>query len=399
LSLTAYSGESIYIAFRHWDCDDQYALVIDDVTVSEFYGVDAELAQIITPVSGTNLSAAEPVKVLVKNSGANPLTGFSLKLELNGATIATETFTGTIASLSQAEYTFNATLNLAAAGSYTIKVTAIAADDGNPANDSKTVTVTNTVCAPVSLPFFENFDASLDLPSCWSTIDANNDGHDWYIMESGNDPELPMYDAHSAPNYAGSRTWRSDLGGFAADNYLITPPLAIPANGATLEYWVGQTYNEDGDNEHYSVLVSTTGTSAANFTVIFSETLTSTNWIKRTIPLPYAGNNIYIAFRHHDSYDIEILKIDDVKVTAGLGVSTITQNNDVKIYPNPSNGLVNIEVGDNAIVSLYDVTGRFISTHRIEAKGTLTLSQSVGLYFVKVECNGTISTHKLVITK
>ena len=218
-------------------------------------------------------------------------------------------------------------------------------------------------------------------------------------MESGNDPELPSYDAYSGSNFAGSRTWQSGIGGFEADNYLITPPLTIPAVGATLEYWIGQTYNEDGDNEYYSVMVSTTGTNAADFTEIFSERLTSLIWLKRTFSLAaYAGNNIYIAFRHHNSYDIEILKLDDVKVTEGVGVPTFTQNN-VKIYPNPSNGLVNIEADNNAIVSIYDVTGRFISTHNIEARGTLTLTQSVGLYIVKIESNGTTSTHKLVITK
>jgi len=400
LPLTAYAGQSIYIAFRHWDCEDQYALVIDDVTVSEFHGVDAELAQIITPASGINMSATEPVKVLVKNNGSNPLTGFSLKLELNGTVIATETYSGTpIPSLGQAQYTFNATLNLAAAGTYTVKVTAIAAGDGNPANDSKTVTVINRICAPVSLPFFENFDASLSLPACWSTIDGNGNGHNWYIMESENDPQYPMYDAYSGSHFAGSRSWLNNVP-IQADNYLITPQLIIPAAGATLEYMVGQTYNADGNNERYSLLISTTGTNAANFTSIFSETLTSTNWVKRERSLDaYAGQNIYIAFRHHNSFDIEILKIDDVKVTPKQGVSTITQNNDVKIYPNPSTGLVNIEVSDNATVSIYDVTGRFISAHNIGARGTLTITQSVGLYFVKVESNGTTSTHKLVITK
>jgi len=100
--------------------------------------VDAELVSILSPSSGFNLTATEEVKVLIRNLGANPLTGFNLKLELNGAEAATETFTGSIPSLGEAEYAFTTKLNLSAAGEYQIKATIITAGDATPDNNSQT---------------------------------------------------------------------------------------------------------------------------------------------------------------------------------------------------------------------------------------------------------------------
>ena len=160
-------------------------------------------------------------------------------------------------------------------------------------------------------PFFEDFENGMP---CWSTINASGNGHDWVIRASGSNPELPMYFAYSGNYFAASPSWDGWWTGYHADNYLITPKLVLPEGNIALEYWVGQTKNLN-DNEHYSVLVSTTGTDTADFTVIFEETLTNLNWENRIISLnDYAGQNIYVAFRHFDSYNIEMLKIDDVEV-------------------------------------------------------------------------------------
>jgi len=388
-----YAGESVYIGFKYMG-NNADGWFIDDVSVLDFSGyVDAEVASIVTPVSGINLSATEQVKVVVKNNGSDPLTGFDLKLELNGATVATETYTATIASLSQAEYTFNATLNLSAAGSHTITVTAIAEDDQVPANDSKTVTVTNTVCAPItSFPWSEGFDDGV--PACWMNIDADGDGEYWE-----------------------SATW-GDYGGVAAsfsyliiwpgliefplnpDNWLITPQLVLrDGYGYELSFKVGAA-DTDYYAEKYSVLVSTTGTALSNFTEIHAERLTYGGSMK-TVRLDlsqYAGQSIYVAFRHWDSTDEYVLVIDDVEVTERLSI-TENNNNNIRIYPNPSSGQVTIETSENSIVRILDITGRITDTFNINEKATLNLAKPAGIYFVQVESNGKVSTHKLVITK
>ena len=103
---------------------------LDNITIKEFDNiVDVELVRIINPISGENLTENEPVKILLKNNGNTSLTGFSLQLELDGSIITTETFTGSIPSLGQVEYTFPTTINLSAETTYQIKVTAIVEND------------------------------------------------------------------------------------------------------------------------------------------------------------------------------------------------------------------------------------------------------------------------------
>ena len=141
ISSAGYAGKEIYIGFKYAseegdDGDDWY---IDDVAIVEYNGaIDGELLAILSPNTGDGFTSSETVKVLIQNNGGTTLTGFSLKLEHNGATIATEIFTASLPSLLQAEYTFNAKLDLSTLGAHEIKVTLDVAGDVVQGNNSKT---------------------------------------------------------------------------------------------------------------------------------------------------------------------------------------------------------------------------------------------------------------------
>jgi len=144
LSSAGYAGKEVYIGFKYasHEGDDGDSWYIDDVGIVEFAGtVDGELAAIVSPNTGDGFTSSEAVKVLIRNNGSAPLTGFSLKLEHNGATIATETFTASIPSLFQSEYTFNAKSDLSALGAHELKVTLEIAGDIVPENNTKTKTI------------------------------------------------------------------------------------------------------------------------------------------------------------------------------------------------------------------------------------------------------------------
>jgi hypothetical protein len=84
------------------------------------------------------------------------------------------------------------------------------------------------------------------------------------------------------------------------------------------------------------------------------------------------------------------------KVT--LGIDDIGNNN-VKIYPNPSTGLVNISVTESSNIIVSDIAGKIVDKFQVNAETTINFTQSAGVYFVKVESAHAVSTHKLVITK
>ena len=147
-----------------------------------------------------------------------------------------------------------------------------------------------------------------DLPADWENVDADGDGQVWFAY---------TFVPHSGLNSMASASWTSSNGPLTPDNYLITPVLA--ATGSTeLSYWVAAqdpAYAQD----HIEVWVSTSGTSTADFTDEvdgYTPAAGDDSWHERTVDLSgYAGQNIYLAFRHTDSYDMFYIKLDDVMVT------------------------------------------------------------------------------------
>ena len=146
------------------------------------------------------------------------------------------------------------------------------------------------------------------LPTGWSRVDNDGDGFNWFIHQSN---EL----AHSGEYSAVSKSWDSNAGALTPDNWLITPSLSIE-NDMELRYWVA-AQDPSWPLEHYSVNVSTGGTAVGDFsTTILSATLSDATWHEVVLDLSgFAGNDIHIAWQHHDVTDMYVMKLDDIQVS------------------------------------------------------------------------------------
>ncbi len=332
LSLADYEGESIYIAFRHWDCTDQLAFFLDNIRILDFTDiVETQVVSITTPTSGINLSDEEIVTAIIRNNGSDPITNFDISFDVNGANVITETYTGTIASLGRAEYTFTATADLSAAGDYTIRVYTSLTDDQNSANDTATITVTNIICdAITTFPWEENF--TNELSACWLNIDNDGDGYDWGLGTLDGDPCIA---SNSAIPFI--------MGLFiplTPDDWLITPQIVLD-DAYSLFFDIGAIQGRHLEN--FSVLISTTGTELSDFTEIHTETLTEGGM--KTVALnlaDYEGESIYIAFRHWDCTDQYVLILDNIKIMDISGVVDAA----VTSISSPSSG---INLGNEAV--------------------------------------------------
>jgi len=105
-------------------------------------------------------------------------------------------------------------------------------------------------------------------------------------------------------------------GALTPDNWLITPQLRLSSGASTLIWYVAsQDSHPLYVSEHYSVLVSRHLNEIEYFTPVYEETLTTNSWSRREISLDeFVDEEIYIAFRHHDSYDKFQMKLDDIVV-------------------------------------------------------------------------------------
>jgi PKD repeat protein len=126
----------------------------------------------------------------------------------------------------------------------------------------------------------------------------------------GDDPEIA---AHSGDKFAACFS-SVPSGGETNDDWLITPSLSLEEN-SHLSFF-GKSYTLEYGAEKLKVLVSTSGTSQADFTEISSGTIElPEDWTAYNYDLTaYDNSDIYIAFQCL-SEDAFILMLDDILVT------------------------------------------------------------------------------------
>ena len=144
--------------------------------------------------------------------------------------------------------------------------------------------------------YFEDFNRGL--PSDWTTINADTDSYGWQVWSHGFD---------GSPSVA-SASYINSVGALTPDNWLISPQLDL---GGFFEVWLkGQDDNEF--EEYYTIYLSTTGNAISDFTTTLASGYTTNIFQRVTANLnDYAGQQGYIAIRHHDCTDQYWLVVDN----------------------------------------------------------------------------------------
>ena len=107
------------------------------------YPFDLGVESIDSPDSGT-LSNAEVVTVSITNYGENEVSNFEVSYSVDGGSVVTETYTGTVASTETVQHTFSTPADMSEVGTtYSITAYTTFAEDEDAENDSTTVDVTH----------------------------------------------------------------------------------------------------------------------------------------------------------------------------------------------------------------------------------------------------------------
>ncbi len=171
-------------------------------------------------------------------------------------------------------------------------------------------------CEGVVVSNNESFEGAFP-PPCWTMADADEDDQNWFLYGS-NDPESPVFGVAQDGFYCAASASYFGTAALTPNNFLITPQLALGSN-EELVYWVA-AQDPSWALEHYGIFLSTTGNAPADFTVnLFEETLAGDTWLERTIDLSaYAGQDVYLAFRHFNVTDMFYMKIDNVTLPGDI---------------------------------------------------------------------------------
>ena len=172
-------------------------------------------------------------------------------------------------------------------------------------------------------PYTLDFENGLD---GWTTVDSDDDGFDWTVSLSASFGLT----AHSGTHIISSASYDNDYGDpLYPDNWLISPAITLGDGEMELQWW---HYTQDANYpaEHYAVYVSTSGNTPADFTgtPLFEVTMTAADhvWTPKSVSLAdYAGQTVYIAFRHFNCTDMFYLHLDDISILeAGAPIVTLS---------------------------------------------------------------------------
>ena len=154
--------------------------------------------------------------------------------------------------------------------------------------------------------------------SDWTRIDSDGDAKNWADLFTVND------DAGNpvTPVSLISRSWQGAA--LTPDNWIVSPAINLTAATGQLNLnWKVQCAAAAWDNENYSVYVAlasdiaTLGASPVTFTEVYNDPANAGTQYSRTLDVSsFAGQTIYVAFRHHNVTDMDFISIDDVVVKA-----------------------------------------------------------------------------------
>ena len=291
VDLSAYAGQEVYLAIRHFNSTDKFAICVDEIFVGNFNAKFLLYSDII--LDGQTVATYQYGRHYLLNTD-----GFS-DGSSHTTTIRAYYEDGTMLE-NECAWTYRTPDHFQGSPNGLH-----AESDGNQVQLSWTLPEMN-VPFPVEELNYDFADSTLmDL----TLIDANNDGQQFRVYPYG-----------GYGNGIGLRSfsWMNGPGALNPDNFIVTPRLTPTANGRiTFMACDADMPGIAPDPEHFGVAVSTSGnTNPSDFTMIQEWNSTGTYTEYSADLSAYAGQQIYVAIRHFNTTgDTYFLCVDDIKVT------------------------------------------------------------------------------------
>ena len=177
----------------------------------------------------------------------------------------------------------------------------------------------SVICLSVGLSaqtyFSEDFNSAPEpaFPAGFTTEDLDGDGNEWETTSgwAGYDPFT------TAGIIASSRSWNGSA--LNPDNFMTFGPIDLTsASGTVVLQWNCGSMQAGWYEEEYSVYIGTASASAGLIPTgaIHNEILSAPEiMFNRSVDISaHVGSVVYIGFRHHNTYDMNMIGVDDIVV-------------------------------------------------------------------------------------
>ena len=290
VDLSNYAGQEVYLAIRHFNCTDMFAICVDDIFIGDENATSLTGSDII--LDGQTVATNQRGTHYLLNTddfadGSSHTT--TIRVHYQSGAIVENTYNWTFRTGDHFQGSPNGLQ---------------AQSDGSTVQLSWTLPMMSAPF-PIDELFYDFADSTLmDL----TLIDANNDGQNFRVYPwSGFGGGIGLR----------SFSWMSGPGPLNPDNYIVTPRLTATAD-ARISFMAcdADMPGIAPDPEHFGVAVSTSGnTNPSDFTMV-QEWNSIGTYTEYSVDLSaYAGQQIYIAIRHFNTTgETYFLCVDDIKV-------------------------------------------------------------------------------------
>lgn len=395
---------------------DQFRPEIKTASSSCFYNLDAALVKLEFPKDTICSFLFKPV-ITLKNDGATTLTSVRFYYQVDGGSVLTYDWTGSLPSqysvqltlpeqqlFNEGQHTFDISVN---------NVNASGVDNFN-ANDNLSATfVALNGAAGVALPFTETFEATFPATN-WSVVNPTNDVIKWVKTDfygAYGTSQGSVYMDNSA--YGTNPFQKKDA--FTTDSYDFTN-ISKPELTFDVAYARYSELRADSLNVYYSAdcgsnwikVWNQNGTqlaTAPDQTTQFAPT--SSQWKTVSVPLlNLAGQNkVSFKFENVSGWG-NAMYLDNINVqnNPALGISNMNQRVDVKVFPNPASNMVGIrlpQVHNFTQVQVVNNIGAVV--YETPVTGTAVVlpvdGLPAGLYVLHLKGQSVSQTEKILIAR
>lgn len=384
---------------------------------------DAACNNLLSP-NGTipncqNLTAA-PIKINLYNAGINSISGVPVYYRINGGPIISETYTGSIASLANAAYTFTTTANISTIGNYNIKAWAKYTSDPNVTNDTSSSNVIVIAGTTATLPLTENFE-SFGLcgttNNCGATIcnlgngfinenSTTSDQHDWRVSE-GSTPSGstgPDFDYNPGTTVGNYVYLESSVPCTSLTANMLSPCVNLATLTSPVLTFAYHMYGTDMGSLYVDVFANGSWTNN-----VWSMSGNKGNtWLNANINLAaWASDIVNIRWRGVTGPNfLSDMALDAISIQSSTNLKDITQLEGVSVYPNPGAGQYNLSISGlqntNLSYSVIDVSGKVIAKGDLGSRSgdfTTTISiedYAAGIYTLVLNRGDAVNYIKLI---
>ncbi|OJX55812.1 MAG: hypothetical protein BGO88_02365 [Flavobacterium sp. 38-13] len=365
VDLTAYAGQNVYIAFQNFS-NDMFLLGIDNIHVVNNLTCAAPervITNVINPTSAT-----------ISWTAVAGATGYDIAI---GAPGFIPTVTGTSATNS---YTTTTPLTPNTRYQYYVR------------NSCGSVWVGPfSFFTPISLPYTYGFETPA------ASGGYNVDG--WSgAFSLNNTAGAPFYADGVQMSFSNSSTTA------ATNRWLFSRPISLAAGEqVTLKFSTRST--SATINNTLLAKIGNAPTIAAQTTTLSTVTVVGLTFVETTATYTAPSAGIYyISFNHNNPATPAggtSIVLDKIVMTSVLGTNEFSTSK-LSVYPNPSNGIVNISSDSNVLlnnVSISDLNGRTVKSVELngDSSAQVNISDlSAGVYMMNINSDQGSVTKKII---